>query len=171
MKKLLTLIACGTMLAVAPVFSAGKLQTLVYPTKDNPSFLIEVPTAWKLTPAESEGDYFHLAGPTGAVFSFRTLEGSEDALAKSMQHCLASANEKYDDVKLGEAQDWKPSGLTGFYAVGTAKEKKDGNPVRIAFAWCALPDDNIAELWFITDLDDEEGMDAANNIINSLKAP
>lgn len=54
--------------------------------------------------------------------------------------------------------------------IGTAKEK-DGNPVRIAFAWGALPDEKIAELWFITDLDDESGMDQANKIVSSLKAP
>ncbi|MCX6968588.1 MAG: hypothetical protein NTV93_00340 [Verrucomicrobia bacterium] len=170
MKKIISLIACALVFAAAPTFAAGKLQTLVYPTKDNPSFLIDVPADWKLTPAEEEGDYFHLGGPSGAVFSFRTLEGSEKALEDSMKHCLTRANEKFKDVELGDAQDWKPSGLTGFYAVGTAKEK-DGNPVRIAFAWCALPDDKIAELWFITDLDDEAGMDQANKIVNSLKAP
>jgi hypothetical protein len=137
MKKLISLIACTLLLAVVPTFAAGKVQTLVYPTKDNASFFIDVPTDWKLTPAEEEGDYFHLDGPSGAVFSFRTLEGSETALTDSMKQCLTRANEKFKDLELGDAQDGKPSGLTGFYAVGTAKEK-DGNPVRIAFAWCAL---------------------------------
>lgn len=171
MKKSICLFACAMALAIAPTFAAGKLQTLVYPTKDDPSFLIEIPADWELTPAESKEDYFHIEGPSGALFSLRTLPGSEDALSESMKHCITSANEKFDDVELGDAQDWKPSGLTGFYAVGTAKEKKTGTPLRIAFAWCALPNDNIAELWFITDLSDESGMDQANNIINSLKAP
>jgi hypothetical protein len=56
MKKFLTLIACGLFLAVPPTFAAGKLQTLVYPTKAHPSFLIDIPGDWKLTPAEEEGD-------------------------------------------------------------------------------------------------------------------
>jgi hypothetical protein len=170
MKKILNLLACSMLLAAAPTF-AGSTQTLVYPTKDKPSFLISVPTDWKLSPAEEVGDYFHLDGPTGALFSMRTLEGSENALTDSMKNCLEMVNEKFDDVELGDAQDWKPSGLTGFYAVGTAKEKKSGDPIRIALAWCALPNEEIAELWFITDLDDEPGMDQANKIVNSLQAP
>ena len=170
MKKILTLSACGLFLAVLPTFAAGKLQTLVYPTKAHPSFLIDIPADWTLTPAEEEGDYFHLDGPTGAIFSFRTLEGSENALADSMKHCLTRINEKFKGVELGDAQDWKPDGLTGFYAVGTAKDKS-GTPIRIALAWSALPDDKIAELWFVTDLDDEAGMDQANKIVNSLRAP
>jgi len=123
MKKFLTLIACGLFLAVPPTFAAGKLQALVYPTKAHPSFLIDIPGDWKLTPAEEEGDYFHLDGPTGAIFSFRTLEGSENALTDSMKHCLTRMNEKFKAVEIGDAQDWKPDGLTGFYAVGTAKAK------------------------------------------------
>lgn len=170
MKKLLSLLACGLLVAVAPSFAAGN-QTIVYPTKDKPSFLISVPTDWKLSPAEEAGDYFHLDGPTGALFSMRTLEGNENALNDSMKNCLEMVNKKFDAVELGDAQDWKPSGLTGFYAVGTAKEKKSGTPVRIALAWCALPNDEIAELWFVTDLDDEPGMDQANKIVNSLQAP
>lgn len=170
MKNFHILIACSMLLVVGSTFAAGNSETLVYPTKDNPSFLIEVPTSWKLTPAEEDGDYFHLENPKGAVISFRTLEGSETALADSMKHCLTRTNEKFKDVELGDAEDWNPSGLTGFYAVGTAKEK-NGNPVRIAFAWCALPDEKIAELWFITDIDDEAGMDQASKIVNSLTAP
>lgn len=169
MDKFLALMACAMLLAVRPA-QAADLVSLTYPTKDNPSFTVMVPSDWELTQAESEGDYFHLDGPTGAIFSMRTIEGSEDALMDSMKNSLAGAADKFTDIELGDAEDWKPSGLTGFYAVGDGKDKK-GTPVRFAFAWCALPDDKIAELWFVTDQDDKKGMDQANAIINSLEAP
>lgn len=88
-----------------------------------------------------------------------------------MKNCLSNVGEKFDDIELGDAQDWTPSGLTGFHAVGDAKEKSSGKNVRLAFAWCALPNEQIAELWFVTDADDAEGMDEANKIVNSLQAP
>ena len=170
MKNLLILSLCTLLLAARPA-AAAELLTLVYPTSDAPSFVVDVPSDWELTKAEEEGDYFHLDGPTGAVFSMRTIEGSEDALADSMKNCLSNVGEKFDDIELGDAQDWTPSGMTGFYAVGDAKEKSSGKDVRLAFAWCALPNDEIAELWFVTDVDDAKGMDQANKIVNSLRAP
>ena len=170
MKNICTLTLCALLLAVRPVAAAENVS-LVYPTTDEPSFVVDVPSDWELTKAEEQGDYFHLDGPTGAVFSMRTIPGSEDALAESMKNCLSNVGEKFDDIELGDAQDWTPSGMTGFYAVGDAKEKSSGKNVRLAFAWCALPNDQIAELWFVTDADDTQGMDQANKIVNSLQAP
>ena len=160
---LLGLSLCSTTLP-------AETDKLVYPTKDNPEFTLQVPTDWKLVQAEGEGDYFHLHGPTGAVFSFRTIKGNQSTLDQTMKDRLSEVRKKYSDVDFDPAKDWSPHGLTGFYAVGDAKES-DGNKVRIAMGWCDLKNGKIAELWFITDVTDSEGKTDASNIMDSLEAP
>jgi len=163
-------LASALLLFLLPLARAEDMDKIAYPTADAPSFIISVPSSWEMTQAKEEGDYFHLHGPTGAVFSFRTIKGSEKALEKAMKDTLEMANDMFTDVKMGDAEDWKPDGLDGFYATGQGKDK-DGTPVRIAMCWCALNDGNIAEVWFVADLDDSKGMDLASNIANSLKSP
>ena len=123
-----------------------------------------------MTEAEEEGDFFHLDGPTGAIFSFRTIEGSEGALEGAIQDTFQHSSGLFTDIEMGDAQDWTPDGLTGFYATGSGKDK-DGTVVRIGVAWCALNDGKIAQMWFVTDADDAPGMKAAEAIANSLNSP
>ncbi len=149
---------------------AEDTQKIAYPTPDAPSFIIEAPSSWELTPADEDGGYFHLSGPNDATLSFRSLPGSEDALKNAIQDSLARINEKFTDVEMGDAKDWKPSGLTGFYAIGGGKEK-DGTAVRIGVAWCELSDGKIVEMWFVANDDDETGIGQAQDIVNSLTSP
>ncbi len=166
--KTATLLAFVLSLALTAAKGADKIA---YPTPEKASFIITVPSDWELTQAESEGDYMRLQGPTGTLFLFRTIEGTNESLEGAIKESLEDANDIYSDVNMGSAEDWKPDGLSGFYATGQGKEKKDGTPVRIAMAWCALNDGKIAELWFISDLDDTKGMEAASDIANSLQSP
>lgn len=145
--------------------------TIVYPDEDKPSFEITASEDWKMTQAEDDGDYFHLDGPTGAVFSFRTIEGTTESLDEAIKETIEDIGKMFKDVELGDAQDWTPNGLAGFYAVGTGKDKEDGTPMKIGVGWCALSDGKIAELWFVADATDEEGMGQAEKIANSLASP
>lgn len=164
-------------LAVVFAFALGQSarcaedsQQIAYPTADAPSFVLEVPKTWKLEPAEEEGDFFQLEGPTGAIYSFRTIEGSKESLDGAIDESIKEIDKQFKDVELGKAQDWKPDGLTGIYAVGTGKDK-DGNPIKVGVGWVALNDGKIAEMWFVADADDEKGMDEASAIANSLTSP
>lgn len=169
MKRLLLLPGLIAILGLT-FAQAAEVKTIAYPTAEAASFVIEAPGSWEITPAEEEGDYFHLEGPTGATFSFRTIEGSQDTLEEAIKASLEDINEKFTDVEMGDAQDWTPANLEGFYATGQGKEK-DGTVVRIGVAWCALKDGKIAELWFVSDIDDKEGIAEAEAIANSLTTP
>lgn len=168
MKKLLLVLAVALVTQAA---WCADTQTIVYPTEESASFMITAPDDWEMKQAEEEGDYFHLQGPSGAVFSFRTIEGSSDSMEQAINEAMEELREEYKDAELGEAQDWTPGGLKGFYATGTAVDKQDDAKVRVGMGWVALEDGKIAEFWFVADLDDEPGMSAAEKIANSLKAP
>lgn len=168
--KFKSVLASFAVLALTLIAHAGEENLIAYPTTDNPSFLIEVPPDWKLTPAEEAGDYFHLDGPTGAVFSFRTIPGENDALEGAIKETIKDISERFTDVELGDAQDWTPDGLTGFFAAGTGKES-DGTKIQIGVAWCVLKDEKIVQLWFVSDADDTKGISAAEKIANSLTSP
>jgi hypothetical protein len=170
MNKFLLWAAVCTV-AVGSMARAEELDKIAYPTADKASFVIEVPSSWKMEQAEEEGDFFHLISKSDAVFSFRTIDGDKDTLDEAIKASVKDLNAKFDNLDLGDAQDFTPHGLTGFYATGTGKEKEDGTPVRVGVAWCALKDGKIAELWFVADADDEKGIGQAENIANSLEAP
>ena len=148
-----------------------EIQRIAYPSAKEASFVIEAPEAWEMTAAEEPGDYFHLTSPDGAVFSFRTIEGSEDSLNAAIEGSVKELNERFDAVELGDAEDWKPNGLTGLYAVGDVKDKDDGTPMKVGVGWCALEDGRIAEMWFVADAKDAQGLKEAEGIANSLSAP
>lgn len=164
------LLASALLLLLSPLTRAVETEKLMYPDADHTSFIIHVPTDWKLTQAEEAGDYCHLHGPTGAVFSFRTIDGDQHSLDDAMKNSIEQVHKKFKDAEIGDAKDWTPDGMSGFYAVGEGKES-DGNEVKIGMGWCALKDGKIAEWWFVTDIKDSEGMDEANKIANSLEAP
>ena len=168
MKKALVALLVLTLTQAA---WCADMRTIAYPTLKEESFEITAPKDWEMKPMEKEGEYFHLLGPTGAVFSFRTIEGSNDAMTNAIKDAMAQVNEDYKNVDMGDAQDWAPNGLKGFYVAGTAVGKKENDPVRIGMGWAALNDGKIAEFWFVGDHDDEKGIAIAEKIANSLKAP
>lgn len=166
--KTLSVVALLTLTGLT--LRAAEPQQIAYPTAEEPSFVITVPADWELTQAEKEGDFIHLDGPTGAAFLFRTIEGSQESLDAAIKESLEDAAQSFKDLDMGTAEDFKPDRLEGFYATGKGKDK-DGTEVRIGMAWCVLRDGKIAELWFVSDLDDTKGMETASDIANSLKSP
>jgi hypothetical protein len=170
MKRLIAALA----LSLAPLshtVQAAETQTIAYPTAEEASFLITAPENWKITPAEQAGDFFQLEGPTGAIFSFRTIEGTEKSLDAAIKESVKELNERFDDMQLGDAEDWKPHGLTGLYAVGTGKIKGEDTAVKVGVGWCALEDGKIAEMWFVAEDSDTKGIKQAEDIANSMSAP
>lgn len=168
MKKILFALS---VLVVAQAAWCAEMQTIVYPTSESPSFEITAPDDWEMKQAEEAGDYFHLHGPTGAVFSFRTIKGSKDSMDKAVEEAMEELRTEYKNAELEEAKDWTPGGLQGFYTTGTAIDKQDDAKVRVGMGWAALEDGKIAEFWFVADADDEKGISVAEKIANSLKAP
>lgn len=158
-----------TLVAGAAV-SADAAQTILYPTEESPSFSITAPDKWTLVPAEAEGDYFTLQGPTGAVLSFRTVEGSENGMQNAIAESMAYLEQAYGNVQLDEPADHEVNGLEGFYATGSGKDKGDGTVVVFGMAWYALADGTIGEIWFEAENTDKAGAEAAGKILDTFRA-
>jgi len=172
MLKSFAALALASTLAFASFARADdELEKIAYPTADEASFVISAPKSWEMTAAEEAGDYFHLESPSGAVFSFRTIEGTEKSLNTAIEESVKDLSERFKDVELGEAEDWTPNKLTGLYAVGTGKDKEDGSALKFGIGWVALEDGKIAEMWFVADDADTKGIKQAEDIANSLSAP
>lgn len=163
------------LLSVTLTLSLSSLRAepvaIAYPSTEAPSFVILAPEDWELEPAAEEGQFFDLTGPTGAVFSFRTIEGSEDALKEAIQESMDEIVARFDAVEMGDAQPWEANGLDGFYATGTGKDKEDGTLRRIGVGWAVVNNNQIAEFWFVAEAADKEGLTAAEAIAGSLHAP
>ena len=168
--KITHVIVASLTFALCLLARAAESTRIAYPTSEAASFIIEVPSDWEMTPAEESGDFFHLDGPTGALFSFRTIKGSDDALQGAIESTMGHINRLFSGVEMSDAKDWTPGGLEGFYATGFGKDKK-GQEVQIGVAWCVLNDGKIAQMWFVTDAEDAKGIRAAEAIANSLKSP
>lgn len=166
-----TILAAILALTLTHAARSADMQTIAYPTPEAESFEITAPEDWEIKQAEDAGDYFHLEGPTGAVFSFRTIKGSSGSMEKAIDEAMEELKTEYKGAELGDPQDWTPNGLKGFYLVGTAIDKQDDGKVRVGMGWAALEDGKIAEFWFVADLADEKGISVAEKIANSLKAP
>jgi len=158
-------------LTITHAVRCADMQTIAYPTVKEESFEITAPKDWEMKQMEQEGDYFHLLGPTGAVFSFRTIDGDNSSMDKAIKEAMGQLKDDYKDIEMGDAQDWTPGGLKGFYLAGTAVGKKEDDKVRVGMGWAALNDGKIAEFWFVADHDDNKGIAVAEKIANSLKAP
>lgn len=158
-------------LTITQAARCADMQTIAYPTVKEESFEITAPKDWEMKQMEQEGDYFHLLGPTGAVFSFRTIDGNNSSMDKAIKAAMGQLKDDYKDIEMGDAQDWTPGGLKGFYIAGSAVGKKENDSVRVGMGWAALNDGKIAEFWFVADHDDDKGIAVAEKIANSLKAP
>ena len=132
--------------------------------------MIDTPDDWEMTAGEEVGDYFDVEGPTGVTLSFRTIEGTEDAMEEAIEESMAFLKENYQDVELGEAQDSTQRGLKGFYATGKGKDE-EGESVVFGMAWYALKDGHIGEIWFVAAEGDKAGATAAGKVLDSFRAP
>lgn len=156
------------VLLLAAATATAAETTYFYPSQEGADFSVKAPDNWTATAGEEVGDYFGLDGPTGVVLQFRTVEGSEKGMEAAVKESLEFFNEVYKDVKLGDPEDHKVGDAEGFYAVGTGKDKESGDPYVFGIAWYALGTGNIAEIYFAASADDDEGIKAAEKVLDTF---
>jgi hypothetical protein len=149
---------------------AAAAETVGYPSAQKPSFLVDYPANWEMTPGEGEGDYVTLMSPEGTTLMMRTIPGTKESMEQAVKDNYEYLGENYTDLKLSDPADSEHRGLTGFYATGTGKDE-EGTPMRFGMAWYALNDKEIGEIWFVASEDDKAGIAAAGKILESFRAP
>jgi hypothetical protein len=158
-------VVCLALIACAGVAQAA---TVAYPSADAASFLLDYPSSWTLEPGGEEGDYMELIGPTGAVLSLRTIEGTEEDLMAAIEDTTAYLAETYSDVELQPVKD-NQGPIKGFYTTGTGNDEEGG--VVFQVGWYACNDGSIAEIWLVTSADDSAGVADAGKILGSFRLP
>lgn len=161
-------VAALVLLAGSLLTSATNAETLAYPSADAPSFLIDYPDTWEMTPGEEVGDYTSLLGTAGTGLMFRTVTAGdvEQAIKDSVEYVV----ENYTDVTLSDPTELKQGDLPGFALSGEATDAESGR-MRIAMAWFKLKDGTIGEIWFSAPVDDKNGIAEAGEVVDSFRAP
>lgn len=159
-------------LALAGLLTAGAAgaETVAYPSPEKPSFLVDYPANWEMTPGEGEGDYVTLMSPEGATLMMRTIPGTKESMEQAVKDSYEYLGENYTDLQLSDAADSNHRGLTGFYATGAGKDE-EGTQMRFGMAWYALNDKEIGEIWFAAAESDKAGIAAAGKVLESFRAP
>ena len=165
-KRILFLVFAIAFVMAGHAAIAGD-QTVAYPNKDKAVFTVTAPDDWEMTPGEDEGDYFTLEGPSGAVLSFRAIDGTKDDLEGAVKDGIVYLKENYDDAKIGKPEPM--DGVDGAVIHGTGKLKDDGTPCVIEMEWFVLKSGQIAEIWFEAAADDREGAAQAKEILSTFK--
>ncbi len=156
-------------LAAVSIFAgAASAGIIAYPTAQKPSFVVDVPDAWELEPAEEEGGFFTVTGPTGVVLSFRAVGGGD--LDGAIEESIGFIQENYSNVNLEPAKEAQQHGLSGAFAMGQGKDKSTGKASVFAVAWFELKDGSIGEIWYAADAGDKAGAAAAGKILDSFRA-
>jgi hypothetical protein len=156
------------LFAAALVNPVAEAETMAYPTRDAPSFLIDYPASWEMTPGEELGDYTSLLGTSGTGLMLRTV--TVDDVEQAIKDTIEYVYENYTDVQLSEPTKNEHRGLQGFYIRGTATDSESG-PMRLGMAWYRLKDGSIGEVWFSAPEDDAEGIEEAGKILESFRVP
>lgn len=149
---------------------AASAETVGYPSADKPSFLVDYPANWEMTPGEGEGDYVTLMSPEGTTLMMRTIPGTKESMEQAVKDNYEYLGENYTDLQLSDPTDSQHRGLTGFYATGAGKDS-DGTKTLFGMAWYALNDKEIGEIWFAAAEGDKAGIDAAGKVLESFRAP
>lgn len=143
-------------------------QTIAYPTVEQMAFQIQAPDDWAFEAGDNEGDYFSVASPSGATLYFRTLAAEEDGLMEAIDETKEYIDANYSDVTYDEVTKDTLNGLDGFSGSGTGKDA-DGNDCVFVFGWYVLDSEQLVEVWFEAGVDDDDGRQAAGNVLRSLK--
>lgn len=141
--------------------------TLYYPTQQTARLALDVPSDWELEQADEEGGFVSVTGPTGIQLSFRTISLRDDDLKSFMEQSFQFMYESYGDVELKEQKDTE-DGIVMYAGTGTMKD--GGAPVVIVMQWVPLKDDYLAENWLIVDADDDDGLESALKILETIRA-
>jgi hypothetical protein len=171
MKRSFAVVAgCVVALLLSVATEASAATKLYYPNQQRADFSLDVPEDWEIEPADEEGGFVSVTGPTGIQLSFRTIEANKDTIDAAIEQSYEWLFENYDDVKMDDPTDAVENGLEGFSTVGIAKDKSDGHKVVIVMEWLYLKPTHLAEVWFIVDANDKAGLNAGGKVMKSLRA-
>jgi hypothetical protein len=158
--------------ASVALFGSAQARTVSYPAKGKPSFTVQVPDSWTVTPAKEAGDYTDLGSEGGAVMQLRTMDASDQDVEAFLKDTSDYIEKNYDDVNLTvTGEDCTLNGLVCSIAHGTGKEKDGGAAVKLTAGVFALNDGKIGEIWYVAPAADTAGIADAAKIFNSYKSP
>ncbi len=144
-------------------------ETLGYPNKEKPSFLLDYPEEWAMVPGENPGDYVSLASPSGVSLQLRTVDGSESVMDQVIAENVQFLQDNFTKVELGEAKDINTEdGLTGSLLQGTGVDS-DKKAVNFSIFFVTLPDGKVADIWYSAFKGDAEGSKAAAAVLDSFR--
>lgn len=162
--------AAALLLSGLVLAPSAQAETLAYPSSDNASFVVDYPANWEMEPGEEVGDYVTLNAPSGAIIQLRTIKGTEAAVKQAVQDNIDYLGENFDNVELGEPKDLKQGKLEGWVATGSGINEDD-DAVGFAMYFLALPDGNVAEIWYAVVKGDQAGHKAALKVLDSFRTP
>ena len=165
-------IAIAALAIASGLTGTVQAKTVNYPAKGKPSFTIEVPDSWTVTPAKEVGDYTDIGSEGGTVMQLRTMDGNAEDVEAFLKDTNDYLEKNYSDVNLTVTdKDCTLNGLECSVAHGTGKEKDGGAPVKLTSGVFALSDGKIGEIWYVAPADDTAGIADAAKIFNSYKSP
>lgn len=161
----------GLILAAGLIGGGSALaDTVAYPDASHPSFLVDYPSNWKMTPGDAVGDYITLTGPTGVNLQFRTVPGGADSIEEAVKDSIDYIKNTYKNVTIGDPSTTKQAGMDALVANGDGVEADGGTKVHFAMAWIQLKNGEIGEMWYSVESSDKAGSDAAAKVMNSFRA-
>jgi hypothetical protein len=154
--------AAAVLLAVAFVPSAFA-ETLVYPTPKDAMFKIDIPKGWSGEPAEEEGGFMNLEGPTGVLISVRTVQASEYTLDDVVTEGREFIEENYTRV------EWLPVKKEPASWLLAGSGDNDGTTV--VFSHVMMPGKEVIfEARLVADLDDDVGVKQGTAVLETIRS-
>ena len=168
-----SLLVFGALLLDANQASAE--TAIVYPNEEKPLFSIQVPNNWKMARAQSDDQFFQVAGPAGVEMWFRAktmtsakeVKVAVDAAIKSGKEWLA---ENYKDVVVVELHVGERDGMNYFSLNGAGVYNRTGDTVKITVAFIAMPNGALAQFWSIIPKKDAAGPHFVEKVLKSFQA-
>lgn len=165
------LFAAASLLACSLTFnSTAVAETLGYPSANKASFIIDYPDSWEMEPGENVGDYVTLTSPSGVSLQLRTIPGTDNAIDEAVAENVKFLEETFTDVELGDAQDIEAGGLSGSLLKGSGIDSEK-EAINFAIFFVALPDGNMADIWYAAYKGDTKGSKEAAGILDSFRTP
>jgi ABC-type sugar transport system substrate-binding protein len=169
-KPFLAAIAAAFALSVGVVSVAQAGSTKVFfPTKEKPAFSLVVPDGWDLQPAEEQGGFMSVIGPSGIMLSMRTVSAKGDELKDAEEESVQWVKDNYNEVTMvQEPKETKEAGHDAILLTLSGKDKSDGHKVAIVMELVVLNANTVADIQAFIDAGDKEGVDGIGKIMDTF---
>jgi hypothetical protein len=154
--------AFALLLSLALV-SLASAATLTYPSAKDAKFLIDIPDDWEGEPADEEGGFMNLTGPSGILVSLRTVKLSEYSMDDVVKEAADFIEENYTEVKWMDVTR-EANGTVGQAGVGM----NQGDQVIFSNAWTPM-ETVIFELRLVASFGDDEGVKQGQAILSTIR--